>query len=329
MDFSQIMLLNDDDKMKYLLEASDQLEFWEKMEIIGSFKNEDLQVACLTNHNISEGLDVVSIISSMKNSKLKVECLTNSNIAITPAERSSIVLSIEDDDIKISCLTDPNIVLDFSNKEDYATSLDDIIVSLINDEAKFKCLLNPDIALTPYEVMKVIISMQSEQLRINCLDNQELRLEPTNKAVIISSIEDDEKKLRYIQDESIGFNDKDRLLVLCSLQDEKKFEKVGFLPEDSYKQSLGLPTNMTIGVELEAEVTYAEHIRLVGKILNGWEVKGDGTLENGVEITSPILHSTENDMFSLATVSNIMQKFDLKTTKNCGRAHSLWCRFFR
>ena len=76
MDFSQIMLLNDDDKMKYLLEASDQLEFWEKMEIIGSFKNEDLQVACLTNHNISEGLDVVSIISSMKNSKLKVGCIT-------------------------------------------------------------------------------------------------------------------------------------------------------------------------------------------------------------------------------------------------------------
>ena len=129
---------------------------------------------------------------------------------------------------------------------------------------------------------------------------------------------------------SKSFNEKDRLLIICSLQDEKKFEKFGLTqPNNQYKKSLGLPDNMTFGIELEAEGEYAEHIKVVGKMLDGWKVENESTLEKGVEIVSPILHSKEIDVYSLSTVCNIMQRLGLETNERCARSHTLWCRFFR
>lgn len=172
--------------------------------------------------------------------------------------------------------------------------------------------------------------MEDEDLRISCMNDNQLHIQPSGKATIIGSLEDDEEKLRYMQDSTMGFNEKDRLLIICSLQDEKKFEKFGLTQtNDSYKKSLGLPSNMTIGIELEAEGEYAEPIKVVGKMLNGWKVENESTLEKGVEIVSPILHSEERDVYSLSTVCNVMQKLGLETNERCARSYTHRCRFFR
>lgn len=96
--------------------------------------------------------------------------------------------------------------------------------------------------------------MEDEELRISCMDDNQLHIQSSGKAIIIGSLEDDEQKLRYMQESTMGFNEKDRLLIICSLQDEKKFEKFGLTQHNNqYKKSLGLPDNMTFGIELESK----------------------------------------------------------------------------
>ena len=117
--------------------------------------------------------------------------------------------------------------------------------------------------------------------------------------------------------------EKDKLLIICSLQGEKKFQRFGIIPSDaSHKNPLNLPADMTFGVELEAEGEYAKYIEVVKNILDGWEVKGESTLENGVEITSPPLHDKERDINELSTVCMIMNKFGLYSNDDCGRTYT-------
>lgn len=44
----------------------------------------------------------------------------------------------------------------------------------------------------------------------------------------------------------------------------------------------------------------------------------DGSLRNGVEVVSPILHDNENDMLMLEVVCNTMSSMGLSTTERCG-----------
>ena len=192
-----------------------------------------------------------------------------------------------------------------------------------NDKSKISCLTNPDITLSAFEKARIIVSLENEKSRVDCLNNHHLALQPSDKAMIISSLEDDDEKLRYMKDSIMNFSEKDKLLIICSLQDEKKFQRFGIIPSDaSHKNPLNLPADMTFGVELEAEGEYAKYIEVVKNILDGWEVKGESTLENGVEITSPPLHDKERDINELSTVCMIMNKFGLYSNDDCGRTYT-------
>ena len=124
----------------------------------------------------------------------------------------------------------------------------------------------------------------------------------------------DEEKKKYMH----LFDYKEQLLIVCSLKDKNKFKDFGIIPDEIYKKTLDIPKDMTIGVELEAEGKYATSIRTIGKILDGWTVKEDTTLDDGVEITSPIMHMTEDDRYELATVCKVMQELGLEIKETCG-----------
>lgn len=255
--------------------------------------------------------------------------MTNQNIGLSSYDKAKIVLSIEDDEFKINCLTNNDIGLDFFDKSESAISLVDVLLSLKSDEFKLSAIANPNIILSSFEKAKTIVSMEDESLRIACMNDKRFDMHSLEKAMIISSLKDDEKKIAYIQDLNMGFNDKDKLLIICSLHNENKYEKFGLLPNASYRSSLGLPSNMTIGIELEAEGEYAKTIKIIGNILSKWKTANESTLDNGVEIISPILHGTESDMYSVAIICNVMQKLGLYTNERCARTYTFWCRLFR
>ena len=105
---------------------------------------------------------------------------------------------------------------------------------------------------------------------------------------------------------------KKKIIIKNELQNVlKEYEENG----DSFK--IGLPDDMTIGVELESEGE-ASNMFLGKEITKGWKGTYDGSLRSGVEVNSPILHDSEEDMKMLEAVCNTMKHFGLGTSERCG-----------
>ena len=80
---------------------------------------------------------------------------------------------------------------------------------------------------------------------------------------------------------------------------------------------INLPEDMTIGVELEAEGEIASVLNGL-RICDKWQAKGDASLEKGIEVVSPILHDSLEDMTDLSMVCQIMEQCELNTSDRCG-----------
>ena len=114
---------------------------------------------------------------------------------------------------------------------------------------------------------------------------------------------------------------------LVTIEDEELRKKVDLIystPEElqelmdvSNVKPIGLPEEMTLGTEIEAEGELTSVFR-GAKIFNKWVAVEDGSLRKGVEIVSPILHDTQNDMIELYMICEIMKRLGLITTERCG-----------
>lgn len=91
----------------------------------------------------------------------------------------------------------------------------------------------------------------------------------------------------------------------------------------NFEENFILPS-LTFGVELEAENGNASLIRnLQLPLYDNWQVKPDDSLQsNSIEITSPPLHYTKEDLNKLTNICNFMNANGLEATSSCaGHIH--------
>lgn len=94
---------------------------------------------------------------------------------------------------------------------------------------------------------------------------------------------------------------------------EKLTEK--FKPENI--KTIGLPPNLSIGVELEAEGVRSIAFNNT-EFFNEWKSKKEDSLDHGVEVISPKLYDNQSNMEDLYLMTNLMKDFGLTTNENCG-----------
>ena len=145
--------------------------------------------------------------------------------------------------------------------------------------------------------------------------------------------------LKYYKIIKNNISEKDSLEILVNiykLSDEKnKKEIFNLLPSSLIKEIFisnkkvnlcdnkpamyeNIDKNISFGLELEASFDEGELIKKVRKINKTWSIKGDSSIENGVEIVSPILHYTQNDLANLKYICDFMENNDFKVTNECG-----------
>ena len=73
---------------------------------------------------------------------------------------------------------------------------------------------------------------------------------------------------------------------------------------------------MTIGCEIESEGVNSE--ALINLTLLGWKGMTDGSLINGVEMVSPIMHSNVEDIQSIYKICDLIKKIKNSTSDRCG-----------
>ena len=71
-------------------------------------------------------------------------------------------------------------------------------------------------------------------------------------------------------------------------------------------------------MELECSHKLNTSYIALGTLYNNWHFKEEGTVYNGVEITSPILNYTNEDMKRLKCICDFLNENGFKTTKDCG-----------
>lgn len=83
-------------------------------------------------------------------------------------------------------------------------------------------------------------------------------------------------------------------------------------------KKIKLPKGMTIGIEIESEGEASQELLHNEEIITDWETKADKSLENGVEIVSPVLKSEESNEQSIYEICSILNLSGNYTSERCG-----------
>lgn len=84
------------------------------------------------------------------------------------------------------------------------------------------------------------------------------------------------------------------------------------------KMYKGIDAKISFGVELESSHKDSILIKTLDKFNYSWKVKGDSSIDDGVEIVSPILHYTKDDLSNLKFVCDFMENNGFVITNSCG-----------
>ena len=324
---------NEEIKVKQLETISDEKN---KVEIIKSLKNDLNKIKCIENiENQKYRYKIIREIKEDKNKIQALELLSNEQyktIIITTIEKDEekikllktieneknkieIIKSIKDDDKKINFL---NQIQDESYKIE-------IIKSIKDDDKKIEQLVN-----IPYEKYRVavIATIQSDNKKISFLGNIK---EEKDRLRIVGLMSDFDKKieaLEYLTEEAsklkiIGMisNPEKRLKALGKINQNyaKAYDLIYSVKNsniDNKYKKIGLPKEMTIGVEIEAEGE--NHGLLPDKLLD-WDGKEDFSLsDRGKEYASPVMHDNEKDVENIYKINKILNLMEMKATNRCG-----------
>lgn len=118
----------------------------------------------------------------------------------------------------------------------------------------------------------------------------------------------------FIENNNIVLDDETSCLLKILDCDEEFLKSV---IQFQTMRNFNLPKEMTIGMEVESEGLLSEEI-LNCFNFREWKAKEDGSLDNGVEIVSPILHPTIEEARQIYSVNYTLQRLGQETSDNCG-----------
>lgn len=125
-------------------------------------------------------------------------------------------------------------------------------------------------------------------------------------------------------------NDKNKLFILTKAKNfssrTKKQKKLNYavkkamqIDDENKKYSkIGLPPDMTAGIEIEAEGMWAELLIILQKNILDWKIKDDYSLDEGIEITSPHMRDREEDVKEIYQITSMMKEFGFEESERCG-----------
>lgn len=136
--------------------------------------------------------------------------------------------------------------------------------------------------------------------------------EDMNKAEVIASFIDQKEKLQWMKELK---HRESKALVLFSIYDKELLKKIF---SDIDYEDIGLPSDMTIGIEIESEGINSERIKRLRRILNGWNSEEELSLKNGVEVNSPILRDKGECVQQVYLVCKLLKDMGQFIDSDCG-----------
>lgn len=286
-----------------------------KIIVLKGIENEDLVVKILKQVDTIKEMELMLILRKFNNSNNKLlflDKLTNpqyiSEIIVSTKDKNYIQKNFDilTNNYKLSflkSLTDKEKIYYIENGF-YKLEL---IASLNSIDLLFRYF----ISLKSYDEQKVVIeNVKSEEIKYELFKLMHLSYDKYMEMIFYL--------LKII-------NNKNIRLELTSLLNDKGIKKAIASNEKNIKEDLTeieinphVDPNITFGVELECSHKLNTSYIALGTLYNNWHFKEEGTVYNGVEITSPILNYTNEDMKRLKCICDFLNENGFKTTKDCG-----------
>lgn len=310
-DTLKINFNNDESYIKLL----NKLPSKAKIIVLKGIENEDLVVKILKQVDTIKEMELMLILRKFNNSNNKLlflDKLTNpqyiSEIIVSTKDKNYIQKNFDilTNNYKLSflkSLTDKEKIYYIENGF-YKLEL---IASLNSIDLLFRYF----ISLKSYDEQKVVIeNVKSEEIKYELFKLMHLSYDKYMEMIFYL--------LKII-------NNKNIRLELTSLLNDKGIKKAIASNEKNIKEDLTeieinphVDPNITFGVELECSHKLNTSYIALGTLYNNWHFKEEGTVYNGVEITSPILNYTNEDMKRLKYICDFLNENGFKTTKDCG-----------
>ena len=157
----------------------------------------------------------------------------------------------------------------------------------------------------------IISRLKNDGLKLEYLDK--IKVE-NNKALIISTLLDDQVKLKLLQEMK---SNKARAIIYSSLREKRNIDEIPIPIKKKYNK-IGLPDNMTFGIEIESEGSAYKYFYDMETVINDWISKKDMSLENGIEIVSPPLYDRSESVSDIYTINSLLSQAGMFTNYNCG-----------
>lgn len=195
---------------------------------------------------------------------------------------------------------------------------DRILLTIRDEDVKTEYVHETDIESLKY---KVILTFNSDEKKLKLLEDVHFKDED-NTATIIASLSNDNLKLKKLEE----IKEEQNITLIKMSLSNREYQKENFLIQQPTYSEIGLDEEITIGMEIESEGYLSKYIEKIKKILKrdeskearGWDIKPDASLEEGVEITSPILTDNQEDIEDIYMVCTMLQKIENETNERCG-----------
>lgn len=291
MNDHELELLSDEEKIKLLeTEQDDQ----KRAFIVRALSSDELKLKYI--QLILEDVNKSSVTYTMSDENNKVKII---DMMLDEKWITSAVVEMKTDKLKIKYLN--NI------KNSYYKNC--ILESLkVSNEELSECIELVDNEDTKTLIIAKIPDLETRRSYLESFKDINCR------SRIIMTLDDEELKKEYIEQVT---DEGTRTLLIASLKDKDVRNQMLGINNSKY-HNLSLPDGMTIGMEIECEGINSSYGYSIDKIIPGWKGKRDGSLEDGVEVVSPILTNSESDTKDIYTVCKALKNIGQESTERCG-----------
>ena len=328
-DRQAIILTMKSDEMK-IESMKGYLRFYNYLEVIESLTSIEKKIENLPLLQFPEKMEKVlrNIRLNTDEERMKIAKLIKSDsLAII------FIKEIEDEEKRIAALEG---IDDEQSKKDVIVTLsernrirclskiksqflqDRILLTIRDEDVKTEYIHETDIESLKY---KVILTFNSDEKKLKLLEDVHFKDED-NTATIIASLSNDNLKLKKLEE----IKEEQNITLIKMSLSNREYQKENFLIQQPTYSEIGLDEEITIGMEIESEGYLSKYIEKIKKILKrdeskearGWDIKPDASLDEGVEITSPILTDNQEDIEDIYMVCTMLQKIENETNERCG-----------
>ena len=289
------------------------------IDVLATINNDDLKEQVLSQ--IEEPSLRRALICSFSSDELKEKYIGN----VSKADRLKVIISFESDELKLEYAKTVNrdklqaILISLKSDELKLKNMNgiDIVVAqtISSDDVKLNWLLNNREKLSNKEVFRILFSLKDDNKRLQCIDLLEDR---TSKIELLNRAKRPDLELLMHTCNKLGINIFDELINSNN----------GIYPENYIRkwQEIGIPKDMSFGIEIEAAGEYAFLYTQFPHICKRWDMTNESLNRKYVEeeniylveASSPILSDCDADIQDICRVCTLLKNGGLEVEDNCG-----------